>query len=298
MRKRRPLVITPCSATKRRGSSLQTKVIKACKQGDVAAAWLRLLRGAQPTFRAQDLYRGRAFQTAQAAARMLEADFSVISAGLGYVKARARIPNYDLTLTSESLIGIIAGDFDPSLWWNSLKASPFASSIARDSYGRALVLVCLSRKYAQMIASDLMAINPDVLRIFGMGLQKVLPTALHRSILPYDSRLDAIGRAGVMYDFPQRALLHYVEFIRPHDCSALDAERELVTRALLNRRAKQPKARRQKVDDAIIVASIQRLMPVLGAARSRILRHLRDVDDIACEQTRFSSLFSKVLERS
>ena len=67
-------------------------------------------------------------------------------------------------------------------------------------------------------------------------------------------------------------------------------------RAALAKLPKPPRGpKRPSVDDATVRAVIKRLLPTIGRRRSVMLRHLRTVEGIACEQSRFNRLFSEVV---
>jgi hypothetical protein len=152
----------------------------------------------------------------------------------------------------------------------------------------------LSRAYAPLIVSILKSARLGTLRIFGAGLEAVLPPTLKACVLPYDDRLAALT-PGTRADFAQRALLHYVTSIYGESNMSLDEDKTAV-RAALAKLPKPPRGpKRPSVDDASLRAVIKRLLPTIGRRRSVMLRHLRTVEGIACEQSRFNRLFSAVV---
>lgn len=292
------LVITICSAGKR----LRTQVSASdLPRGDLAAvtrSWLELLGSESALVAAEDLYKGRAFTTAKAAAAELDADLGVVSAGLGYITAQTAIPAYDLTVRRKAPGAVAArvdGAFDEAAWWAHIARGPFASPIADDLQGRDLVLVCLSRTYAPLIAPDLVAFalrRPQALRLFGLSLSKALPPALRPHLLPYDARLEQLGEPGARSDFAQRALRDFVGNVLPF-AGDLEGQVALVRRrmAAAPPAAKRPPQRR--ADDEALKAAIRRLMPSLGGG-AQVLAHLRRVEGLSCEQRRFAGLFQAV----
>ncbi|MGK9235785.1 hypothetical protein KXS07_28990 [Inquilinus limosus] len=244
---------------------------------------------------ARALYSGRGFQIAARAAELIGADLGVISAGLGYVTGESEIPAYDLTVRSSgpgSVASRVDGVFDPRAWWLAMQRGPFATTIGPAMTDRRHVLVCLSRAYAVMVIPDLVEFSsrhPHSLRIFGLSITQALPEDLRPFVMPYDARLDVIGMRGTRLDFPQRALRDFVEHVMPV-VDALEEQKSMVLKRLSP--ALPPRPRPQhRADDATVTAHILRLIPTIGVRSSAILRHLRQVDGVSCEQKRFADLF-------
>ncbi len=268
----------------------------------MAKAWLALVDQERTLIRARDLYQGRAFSLAKWAAEAIKGDLGVISAGLGYVLGDTSIPSYDLTVRPSgpgSVVARIDGIFDPRAWWRSIARGPYSADLSSDSARRSLVLVCLSRTYAAMIADDLVEITasaPSSLRIFGLSVGGALPQTLRRFVLPYDERLSHIGRRGTRVDFPQRALADYVEHVAPVCGADLDEEREFIERRLS--KGHLPVARQQRrADDATIKRLILELLPSVGPSSARMLAHIRHHEGLSCEQRRFTALFKQACGR-
>lgn len=224
------------------------------------------------------------------------ADLAILSAGLGYVRSGTAIPGYDLTIRPKgpgSIVPKIVDDLDAARWWTAVKKGPFSSSPVGDARGRSRVLVCLSKAYADMVRRDLLAISRIdglELRIFGLSLAEHLDEALRPHVMPYDERLDLLGRPGTRVDFPQRALLDFVTHVAP---GSLEADRRSVAARLAPVVAKRSVRKQRRLTDEEIRALVVGLMPQLGAS-SRMLRHLRDVERVSCEQSRFARIFNEV----
>ncbi len=291
----RPLVITPCTSRKRQQPQIQAAGLPQGTQRELCDAWLRAVKNGTPERRAGDLYAGRAFSLAKQAADTLGADFAIASAGLGMVMAGTLIPSYDLTISRNGLRDSLLGGFDPVKWWQRISKGPYATDCRAALRDRPLVLACLSRAYAALVGHALEYVPPDRLRLFGAGLDLVLPTSLRACVLPYDQRLDT-AMPGTRGDFAQRALLHYVKVIYGANTMPLDKEKQAVLASLAD--TSKPKAipKRPRADDATIRALIVRLLPTIGPKRSVMLRHLRDIEGLACEQGRFYSLFEDVVK--
>lgn len=297
IRNRRALVVTTCSASKRFAADVRVGALSSGPQQTVEADWLALVSGAKPAGPAVEVYRGRAFGLALRAARAIGADVGIVSAGLGYITGASEIPSYDITLQGRSAGSVrtrVNGSFDSAGWWNAVRLGPFATGFAVDAADRPLVLACVSRPYAEMFGSELLEAvgDPRNVRIFGLNVASALPERLRPAALPYDERLSSVGMTGTRVDFAQRALLHYVGSILPAG-EPLGVERKMVAAALSDVRA-VPAPLRTRLSDEAIRERIRALVGEFGPKRTRILAHLRAVEMISCEQSRFGSLFESI----
>lgn len=298
--KKRPLVITTCSAAKRQRLTAAIHEIARGPQADVAQKWVEKLREDQKLHPLDTVYGGRAFQTARQVADSVHGDLGVISAGLGYLRNAAKIPGYDLTVRDVgpgSVRRRIKGDFDAQKWWRSVSSGPFASSLTTDVIGRPVVLICISRGYAELIREELNALTEyrDQLRIFGLSISEHLPERLRDSVMPYDERLSGIDGGGTRVDFAQRALQHYVTTIHPFARGSLAMARQGVERALSGK--KRPVRHRQvRMSDEQVTSLIRKLWSRFGRNYGDMLHHIRNELHFSCEQSRFAKLFRKYKE--
>lgn len=222
----------------------------------------------------------------------------IVSAGLGLVTGRTRIPGYDLTLStrdSQSITRRVRDRFNRDLWWESVAKGPFATPWAEVFARDGLVLMAVSQSYAQLIAGDLEALPSTQqrrLRLFGLGIEKTLPAALLSQIMPYDDRLDATS-PGTKTNFAARAMDHFFRAGPPMEGAAGD--RAFVDRLLAEHQAPIVLHRPRLDDEQLIKRIDQHLRTTSGI--QRILRRLRDEDRIACEQKRFTRLYHQAVER-
>jgi hypothetical protein len=289
-------LVTICAQQKRHKPSLEATpaALGGASLADLASQWRRLVSSLPTAAPAADLYAGRAFGLARDTARRIDSRLYVISAGLGLVAGETRSPAYGLTVTpgsTESVQPKVQGPFAPNDWFEEMLAGPHSVSWAQIfERGPGQVLIALTRSYAAMVGPSLASLprlQLDRLRLFGAGLEAVLPQALHASVVPYDGRLDTLF-PGTRSDFAQRAMVHYVEHIAPA-ASDREAGNILLSATLA---PVEPPVRpvRQAAADGDLIALIKpRLTP--KASASRLLRQLRDDDGIACEQGRFARLF-------
>lgn len=266
---------------------------------DVAAAWRKRVSAAASTLPAWRLYNGRAFSIASSVARSAEAEFRVISAGMGLVHRRQPLPAYSLTVGDadrDSVLKRTNGSvrFSASEWWKAIRderpgASPFRRLL--DRYRSALLLIAVTEPYLRMIEDELARLPTALrrrIRILGARRIERLPTVLRSLAMPYDQRLDdaLLVPRGTQFDFPARALSHFVHLIADdRQIEDAQAHARRVRQSLAHRQAPRL-PRRSRIDAAALDALIQGLKRE-GLSKTAALRRLRSVRGIACEQARF-----------
>ena len=89
------LVITNCGKRKRVpvDPTLHAAKLASASSDTVASDWSQRLTTAEPTTPVEHLYAGRAFYEAVRTAKALSAPLAVVSAGLGLVDGRTRVPS-------------------------------------------------------------------------------------------------------------------------------------------------------------------------------------------------------------
>jgi len=304
------VLITSCSNRKSLPpeNRLQAADLPQGSLKTVASQWHNRLKTHHCTTPARELYNGRGTLEAKKAAKASHASHWFISAGLGLVSADEKVPAYDLTVSGNSANQISQkiseGPFDSQAWWSELGqlnrpslTLPHLISKKKNS----LVVIAIPSNYLLMVLKDLEALSTDDLmhlRIIGPPKSSV-PEHLQLNWLPYDSRLDSKKSPipGTRSDFPQRAARHFLENIWPTSKQA-NAEKhiELVTKSLSG--LPYPDTpRRQPLSDEMILKKIRKLWSQAEGQSSRMLRMLRDNENIACEQGRFRNLFNQIKQQ-
>lgn len=287
-------IVVPCSARKTiRPSDAQMAItVPPGRQNEVVDAWVAIIEDAAAVTPASSLYCGRNIHLARAASSSSKAPLWIISAGLGLVASDTDIPAYGLTVSGggeESIRRRIAGRFDAEAWWSRIAGGPFSQAFANLLDRPGHILVALTQPYARMVAGDLAATfagQIDRLRLFGAGLSAELPANLHAAIMPYDERLDAI-LPGTRSDFAVRGLAHFVSQI-PVSASS-GADHAAVVGMMAGAQAPVRFKRPRLSDDRIVERIREHLQTTRGIGK--VLRRLRDEDEIACEQGRFTRLY-------
>jgi hypothetical protein len=263
-------------------------------QRDLENAWLARLKMLPVVCPAANLYAGRGFRLAQHIADAAKSRLYIISAGLGLVAAESRIPAYGITVSGrgpESIRRRVLGRFDPVVWWQAIRASAYATPLRAVFDKEGLVLMGLTRPYAQMLApiiADLPEVAIARLRITGVKLETFLPARLVECLLPYDERLDSI-MPGTRADFAQRALSHFAREGLSACPNADASDHRNWVRAVLSGEHAPLRRQRRRLSDGEIVALIKRHPEAEGIGR--MLRALRDGEGVACEQRRLSRLY-------
>lgn len=300
------LVLTACSNRKRYAPDpiLSARCLPFGSFQEVSDEWTRRIAAAHPVTAAGNLYSGRAFADARAAANQIGAEVCIISAGLGFLRSQDLVPSYDLTVskgTPDWVLGHIAPLISEADWWARL-VNP--DDVRRRLYSvDGLILIAVSGPYLKMIApvlSDLPQGALDRLRIFAGPDVAILPDNLAAQLLPYDDRLDGPQSPirGTKSDFVSRALHHFSATIMHDRPLTSVAQQAKQVEEILNgweRPLIRSGARRS---DAEIKGILRQHWDRAGGLSTKLLRVLRDDLSIACEQKRFTRLASEVRNES
>jgi len=270
-------------------------------------SWVEQLAREKSLVNADDLYVGRSVFEAKIVANICSGELMFVSAGLGFIRGQCLVPNYQLTVVNGAgsiRPWLIRNNYLPRHWWYVLNSalgniSPISSRI-NESEPDDLFLIALPSTYMEMIVEDLAQLQPKKarqVRFFTStaGL-KLLPKHLSHSAMPYDDRLEGVsGYAGTRSDFPQRAMRHFVEKLQAHTLNASEGS-IAVNQVMAESRGKQV-PRRIKLSNGAISKLIAANWGLTGGSASRMLRILRDNNLVACEQSRFSSLWRQVRDQ-
>ena len=307
----RTLILIPCTNRKRHLSeeSLKARSLPTGSREVLAKAWSQRIGAAPKKTFAGDLYCGRAFREASDAAHLLNADFYLLSAGLGLVSTKELVPSYSLTVApaNEDSIARHFNDIDtwhPALWWRALQAHTSMNTdlaeLLRNS-GDALVLIALSKHYAKMIGSDLAALDDELvrrMRLFGLGTEAYLPECLHANLMPYDQRFNGPDSPlpGTVSDFASRALHHFARALKKGTVEGQDRIRDAASvESFMAGRKKPSIPNRERQTDEEVITFINQNWQAVDGRSARMLRFLRD-SGRACEQGRFQGLFRRVAD--
>lgn len=297
------MIVSPCSSRKKAPAApgMHAAALTAGSVDDVARQWKSSLRTAPREHTSYTLYGGRAFTEAALAAKSASAPHYFLSAGLGLVGPDEKIPAYAMTTVGSSDENVLRkcpqGTTAADWWVKALSPGALADLIGRAS-GR--VLLALPSVYLEMVQDELLCLSSCALakvRIFTAGNSKLRPSPIEECIMPYDARLDGPDSPipGTTSDFASRALRHFVGIVRQTDKPELSDDKSLVACALAGMRMpKTPK--RERVSDGDIREALTAAWENAQGNRQRLLRHLRDVLLISCEQSRFARIARELEE--
>ncbi|MBS2963841.1 hypothetical protein KGA66_12345 [Actinocrinis puniceicyclus] len=256
------------------------------------AEWCGRLMQAAGCVPLRQLYRGDHWTHALslpgiAAASGFDADLWVASAGLGLQPVGKSAPSYAATFSPRHPDCVGQNSEERALWWAALQASAGAATLA-DLARRGPVLLAMSEAYAAPLGDELAEMarqGGDTVVIGGSaGLSATVR-------LPADAGLrSTLGGTRTSLNVRMAAAwLHNCRDGQLASASNLDAWQSWVSNASrVERYDRAPIS-----DDEVREFIAKELAAAPSTSRTRLLRTLRD-SGRACEQTRFSRLFSQV----
>ena len=301
-------VITNCTNRKRGNNNkeLCVSALTGHTVEDVVDQWVGRISCAPEKQRAIDLYCGRTITEAKQAADIAGGRLFILSAGLGLVNRQARIPNYDLSVTGNSDANILQHLshelLSPEDWWSLLTRRLGQEQPLKQLLESSLdltVILSISHVYLEMLSNEIISLKPGLrrrLRILCHYTEEKIRPDVIDSVMPYDARFDGPDspRPGTKSDFAQRAAFHFVsEVLSQNPRGSAEEHRTTVEQFL--RDARQPvRHNRRKVEDFQVKQMIKTYWSDVDGASGKMLRLLRDREQVACEQSRFRLLFNQV----
>ena len=297
------MILVACSRRKRApvDATLCAADLVADSLEVVASEWRARLKASTKKYLPTTLYGGRSFSEALSTSKRLGIRLAVISAGLGVVEPEALAPSYSLTTagpTDENVLSRCPPGTKPADWWRTAFQHGALSRLLQGSTGR--IYLALPQTYLDMIADELMQLDfqtMDRLRIFTAGERTLYGSALRHYVMPYDGRLDGPDSLlpGTKSDFASRAVKHFSGIASASGYQRVEDDCAAIKQSLDGMRYPEI-ARRTKKSDAEIQSTLLDAWYALGGNKGRLLRHLRDDMQIACEQSRFSRLARELEE--
>ena len=162
-------------------------------------------------------------------------------------------------------------------------------------------IFALSANYFQLIEQDLLQLEGHELgrvRIAGLRPREKTPDRLSPFCMPYDDRLDGPDSTipGTRGDFPQRSIKHFVEQIYIQFPSGTVEEHRAKVGSLLKCLRHPEIISRTPKSDEELVSIIRANIGRVDGKSTKMLRYLRDILQIACEQKRFQGLFKRAVD--
>jgi len=305
-------VVVNCSATKAvpTDSALRARALHRGRVDAVAEQWNDRVCASAYRIAAGHLYRGRGFRLAAEAVTRVSGQLTVVSAGMGMVGLSSRIPPYSLTIAVGARDCVLdraekGHPFSSEEWWRAIRRQRRGIGRIRMLFRQhpsALFVLALTNPYLRMTLEELSEVDEDDLqrlRIVG-PMPAQLPAPLRQCVMPYDARLnDASFKVrGTRFDFPARALTHFLELLSSDSRLSSPAAHERRVRQAMVRWRAPERVTRTRIDDETLqrrIRTLQRSQTSQAAA----LAHLRGSLGLACEATRFATAWrqSQVLNR-
>lgn len=297
------MIVSPCSSRKKASAEpgMHAAALASGSLSDVAQQWRSFLRTASRSHIPQSLYGGRAFTEAARAAKSANLAHYIISAGLGVVGPNDRIPAYAMTTvgsTDENVLKKCPYGTTASDWWKAALNPGCLADLIGKSDER--VFLALPSVYLEMVQDELTGLsaqNLEKIRIFTGGGGTLKGGPLEEYVMPYDTRLDGPDSPipGTKSDFSSRALRHFIELMPRTGQQTLSSDKALASRALAGMR-KPILPVRVRVSDADIREALISAWAEVHGNRQKLLRHVRDVLRVSCEQSRFARIAREIEE--
>lgn len=298
----RVIIVTSCTNKKKNTGEVVTfnDVSRAHSLASLVHNWISTIALATQYEVAFNLYKGRSFTEAKLAAREINADLFILSAGHGLIHSDEHLPSYNLTVSAspdnELLRSLSRLQHSASDWWQMLTqqfAEKRSLTALMDRTSKCPVLLALPAPYLKLISQDLANLNEEQvarLRIFTSEYgASELPQRLHRAVMPYDERLEGLTNFnGTRVDFAQRALRHFTLILEGHLLPLEHAKQNVVH--AMDALAIPVLPKRVKKKDSEIVELIEQNWERLGGSSTALLRYMRDDALVACAQGRFAKL--------
>ena len=223
-------------------------------------------------------------------------EFFVVSAVLGLLSSKTKIPSYEATVKHFKEKNWCANGvkFDYASWWKFLCSTkyslPSISSLVSD---KDLILISVSSEYLKLIYEDLLQVKSRLIIFTGFNDQTVLKS-LSQYMSPYTENFD--GPDGVLRgtnrDFAQRC---HADFLTRYN-KFNNIEQTLESIKVDMKKWRSPvKHKNKKTTDEEIVKLIKKYIPSYNNYRD-LLRYFRYDLKIACEERRFKNLFLQIKE--
>ncbi|MDO7413095.1 hypothetical protein Q5X48_14895 [Acinetobacter baumannii] len=296
-----PLIVTNC--TSKKWSKLEKifpdqHLFELDDPEQFIELWFKQVNQVVNKSHAIEVYKGRTVTEVIHAKEIINAKIFFLSAGLGLIAEDELIPNYDLTISSglNSLKPLLdKWSIHEGIWGEKLLKHSNLEDIFQ--YSQSEIFVALPHNYLKMflpIIENLSAYHTDKLRLFLHPTSyKILPEKLKKYYIPYTYKIESTSFSGTKVDYCQRCLHHFIKFIyKPNQ--DLKASITAVEKFLSVIPEPPEKIKRPSVSDAEINTFILEGWELCEGRSLKLLRYIRDVKQIACEQSRFRNLWRNI----
>jgi len=256
--------------------------------------WVGMLRGAAERRSAIDLYQGEHWKIARRIYTSGRASLWVASAGYGLVHSETQLAGYSATFTHPSpddVTGQMGTSEERRKWWNLLRQNcENAAPRMREIGSSGPIMLAASAGYID-------AMNDEIIDAISNGVEVVIVTSnglddrlQSRQVLVEGRFRNVLG--GSMQALNVRVAEHIINSLDGMQVS-LESARAVVADLASKSPPLKKYSRRTMSDEEVRSFVAEELKSNTRVSKSALLRKLRD-QGYACEQTRFSALFSEV----
>ena len=307
-------VVLSCTARKRASEPGYPRLrsVGRAPVADRVEQWAALVSTAPRRYAAADLYAGEYWQIGLGLASRAESAgpirVSVVSAGLGLVGVRDRVPMYSATLAGRHPDSVLAASGSAAhsqvrrQWWDGLTHAavlghhrPLRLVDLAEHETNASVMVCIGRSYLDAVAVDLAALverlgDPERVMVFASGRPLAGLEGCWITV-PGSLRLTLGGSRSSTSPRAAMAVLAELGTSPP----TAEKARTIVDTLAATAGELPSFDRRRQCDDAILEWILDYLAEAPNGSRTAALRRFRDEGN-ACEQARFGRLFDDARE--
>lgn len=306
-------IVVACAERKRNsaGAPVRLGSVKAQALSERFQTWWSRLSRARAVWPADQLYIGDHWAVARdlpraAQARGFAPTLWVASAGYGLVHAETPLAAYSATFAPHSPDAVARGADDPLAssrwWWRALSRAPLANGmyprslagVARVVSKTATFVVVGSPAYVGAMSEDLVELastSPAELLLVTTS-HGSFPEQLKQHLIPTVGAL-RLSLGGALTSLHVRVARELLQRLGPRELTAKRAREHVLD--LVARAPSLPCVKRAGASDEQIRVFVRKhLKQDPTATHTRLLRDLR-ARGIACEQSRFRSLFLDVI---
>ena len=287
-------LITSCTDRKSLNVACRMRSLSGQSIDDRVTAWVELLRRETDRKRAIDLYQGEHWTVAKKIYMSGQASLWVASAGYGLVNSEAQLAGYSATFTRpnpDDVTGQIGTSQERRKWWNLLRQrGENAAPQMREIGSSGPIILAASAGYIDAMSdeiADAISSRVEVVIVTSSGLDDRLES---RQVLVEGRFRNALG--GSMQALNVRVAEHIINSLAGTQVT-LESARAVVADLALKSPPLKKYSRQTMSDEEVRSFVTAELKSNIRVTKSALLRKLRD-HGYACEQTRFSALFSEV----
>lgn len=294
-------IITTCTSKKKFPSSISlNKTIKNNLE-DTVNHWKTEINKINKKYIAEDLYAGVQWSNILKAKKILSKKFDtkllIMSAGLGLIDSRKRIPSYSSTFAKGNIDSVNSINKQTSkseqFWWNKINQFDL-NTLEKDAY----IFLVLSKNYieaSKTTVEKIIEIYKERVFIISSSNDANIKNLYKENLLPFNSKFNQINK-GTFISINQRAFSWLSSEIISSDLE--------INKSTLDKRISQhladiqihDKFEKIKLTDNELLEYIKnQILNLTISSATKGIKELRK-DGYACEQKRYQNHFKIIKE--